>query len=368
MKCAWALGAVVLALVAGTAAQSARHNVILITLDGARVEEVFGGLDAEVLRSTLDDKQRLEDSALYKQFWADDPVRRREKLMPFFWGTLMRAHGSIAGNGAEGSVVRLSNRHAFSYPGYSEMLVGRAHDDVIKSNDAVQNAFPTVLEFLRSRLGVPPTGVAAFASWSVFNAIAESKRGTLTINAGFEPYDHSDPQVQALSALQFSTPTPWDTVRHDVFTARFAMAHLATFKPQALYLALGETDDWAHDGRYDRVLEAYGRTDRILRDLWEWLQAQPEYRDRTSILITTDHGRGHGPKGWRNHGDKHPGSTDTWMAFVSPHFRLRGEWRTHPPVEAQQVAATLLEWAGLDWRAFDPRAAPPVKPPADRSR
>ena len=59
-----------------------------------------------------------------------------------------------------------------------------------------------------------------------------------------------------------------------------------------LYLALGETDDWAHDGRYDRVLETYARTDDYLKQLWTWLQSQPEYRGRTHLLITTDHGRG----------------------------------------------------------------------------
>jgi hypothetical protein len=342
--------------------------VILVTLDGARGEEIFGGLDVEVLRSTLDDTQRVEDSALYKELWASDPVRRREKLMPFLWGTLMREHGSIAGNRAIGSQVRLANRHHFSYPGYSEMLVGRAHDEVITSNDAVQNPFPTALEFLRIRLRLDREQVAVFGSWSVFNAIAESKAGTLTVNAGFEAYEHSDPNVRALSALQFATPTPWDTVRHDVYTARLAMAHLAAHRPRALYLALGETDDWAHDGRYDRVLEAYMRTDRLLRDLWEWLQSQPEYRGRTSLLLTTDHGRGHRPADWRHHGAKYAGSADTWMAFITPHFAARGEWRNHAPLEARQVAATLIDWMGLQWTEFDPEAGPPIRVPSDRRR
>ena len=96
------------------------------------------------------------------------------------------------------------------------------------------------------------------------------------------------------------------------------MDHLARHAPRVLYLALGETDDWAHDGRYDRVLETYTRTDQYLKQLWEWLQAQPEYRDRTSILITTDHGRGRTPADWRDHGEKVTGAGETWMAFVSP--------------------------------------------------
>ena len=39
-----------------------------------------------------------------------------------------------AGNPARGSRVHLTNAHAFSYPGYAEMLLGRAHDDAINSN------------------------------------------------------------------------------------------------------------------------------------------------------------------------------------------------------------------------------------------
>jgi hypothetical protein len=34
-------------------AQRDADNVVLVTLDGARTEEVFGGLDLDVLKSTL---------------------------------------------------------------------------------------------------------------------------------------------------------------------------------------------------------------------------------------------------------------------------------------------------------------------------
>ncbi len=96
------------------------------------------------------------------------------------------------------------------------------------------------------------------------------------------------------------------------------MDHLARHRPRVLHLALDETDAWAHDSRYDRVLEAYGRTDRLLQELWEWLQSQPDYRDRTSLLITTDHGRGRTPADWHDHHEKIAGAGETWMAFVSP--------------------------------------------------
>src|SRR5712692_9443739 len=127
----------------------AAENVILITLDGVRTEEIFGGLDLDVLRSTTRRGTAVEQTRAYERYWAETPEARRERLMPFFWGTMATKHGSIAGNRARGSSVRVTNRHRFSYPGYAEILVGQAHDEAIDSNDKRRNPFPTVLEFLK---------------------------------------------------------------------------------------------------------------------------------------------------------------------------------------------------------------------------
>ena len=128
-----------------------------------------------------------------------------------------------------------------------------------------------------------------------------------------------------------------------------------------LYLAFDETDDWSHDGRYDRLLDAYARIDRYFAELWAWLESQPDYRDRTHLLITTDHGRGHTTKDWRSHGAKIAGAEEVWIALVSPRMAQRGLWRDHPPLSTNQVAATLAGWVGVDWRAIRPGAGAPIK-------
>ena len=338
-----------------------RDNLILITIDGARTEEVFGGLDLDVLRSTLGKDAVVEAHPLYQRFHADTPQGRRAKLMPFFWGELMAREGSIAGNRRLQSAVSLTNTHRFSYPGYAEILLGEAHDAVIKSNDRIQNPFVTVLEELQAGLRLPSSKAAAFASWEVFNEIVEHTRGALTVNAGFESFETRDAVGRELSRLQFDTPTPWNSVRHDAYTFGLAMTHLRLARPRVLYLALGETDDWAHDGRYDRVLETYARTDGYLRQLWAFLRAERDYRGRTHILITTDHGRGHSPSDWRNHGAKIEGAQEVWIAFVSPRASRRGEWRDHPPLYTNQVAATIARWMGLDWNARRSNAGKPIR-------
>ena len=98
--------------------------VVLITLDGARHEEIFGGLDLDILKSTLKKDQRAEETATHKRYWAATPDERRRKLLPFFW-RLVTEQGSIAGNPALGSDARLSNSLRFSYPGYAEICSDR---------------------------------------------------------------------------------------------------------------------------------------------------------------------------------------------------------------------------------------------------
>jgi hypothetical protein len=334
-------------------------NVVLVTLDGARGEEIFSGLDLDVLKSTLKENQKAEDTPAYRRFWAASPDERRRKLMPFFW-TLVSEQGSIAGNRRLGSAVRLGNRHWFSYPGYAEILLGEPHDADIKSNDPLRNPYPTVLERIRERLTLPREKVATFASWSVFTQIVEHTAGATLVNAGAEPLNGPADDVRLINTLQREATTPWDATRFDAFTFRLAMAHLASTRPRVLYLAFDETDDWAHDGRYDRLLEAYAHTDGYLRDLWNWLQSQPEYRGRTHLLITTDHGRGHTPTDWRDHGARIAGAEDVWIAFVSPRMTQRGEWREGPQLSTSRIAATIASWLGVDWNADHPNAGRPI--------
>jgi hypothetical protein len=336
------------------------ENVILITLDGARNQEVFGGLDLEVLKSKTKNGS-VEETPLYKKYYAETPEQRREKLMPFFWGTLMKRRGSIAGNRSLGSVAMTTNKLWFSYPGYSEILTGQAHDDVIKSNDKNRNPYASFLEFLKRKLKLDAKRVAAFASWDAMDFIVEHEAGSVTSNAGIEPYDHPDPEVKLLSRLQSETPPPWDGVRYDYYTFRFAMAHLKSHQPRALFISFDETDDWAHEGRYDKTLDAIHRTDGYLRELWDYLESNERYKGKTSIIITVDHGRGPTPQDWTDHGEKVPEAQYIWMAFISPDSPLRGEWKNRETIYQNQIAATLCSLLNQDYAENNPSAGKPIE-------
>lgn len=347
-------------LTCATFAQTKTENVILITLDGARTQEVFGGLDLDILKDKTR-RGKVEDTSLYKKYWAPTPEERRMKLLPFFWGTLMKEHGSVAGNRSLNSAVMTTNKMWFSYPGYSEILTGQAHDDVINSNDKTRNPYPSVLEFTKRKLKLNKNQVALFGSWDVFNWIGEHEEGAVTINAGHEPYElAANAELKALSKLQNEKLSPWDSVRFDYFTFRFAMEHIKTYQPRVLHLALGETDDWAHGGDYAHTLNSFHQNDQQFKQLWETLQSSPKYKGKTSIIITVDHGRGNTIKDWTDHGEKVPEAQYIWMAFISPDVSLRGEWKNTETIYQNQVAATLCRFLNLDYSENNPQAGKPV--------
>jgi hypothetical protein len=353
----WASIALLAAPPAASAQAPRTENVVLVTLDGARWQDVFTGMDASLLQASRGAGKDIKALPEYKQFSGATPVERRERLMPFLWRTLLVDHGFIAGDRTAGSLVSVTNGHRFSYPGYSEILTGQAHDAVVKSNDAIRNPFPSVLQFVRRKLQLSPAQVATFGSWGVFRAIVENEEGATTVNAGVQAYASPTPDMALLNTLQSETPTPWDDLRHDAYTFRFAMDYLKRVHPRMLYIAFDETDDWAHDGKYDLVLRALQRTDGYLKTLWEALQADPQYRGKTTVIVTTDHGRGPvAGEGWRKHGKDIAGAEQIWVALMSPDTPRRGQWLNHQPLFQNQIAATIAAALGLDYREQNPQA------------
>src|SRR4029077_3010358 len=118
--------------------------------------------------------------------------------------------------------------------------------------------------------------------------------------------------------------------------------------------------NWAHSGRYDLVLHSAHAFDGFVEELWQKLQALPAYRDRTTFIITTDHGRGSGLVEWKEHGVEQKGSENIWLAVMGPDTPGRGERAASTEIHQAQIAATLAAFLGKDYRSAMPNAAPPI--------
>ncbi len=340
---------ILLLAAAPLAAQAGKtQNIILVTADGLRWQEVFRGIDPMLMREK--DAGMEKGERLRQQLWADSPEQRREKLLPFFWKTLA-AGGVVLGNRDKSSAVQVSNAFRVSYPGYSEILTCRAQDEQIRNNDPIRNPRLTVLEFARQKLGIGPSQAALLASWERFRLIGESREGAVFINAGYQDAAGS-PRVVDLSRMQFDVRGNSDESRHDYVTFELALEHLRLHRPRLLYVAFDETDEWAHSKRYDRTLQSAQYFDRSLARLWQAAQSVDQYRGRTTLLVTSDHGRGSKLDDWSRHGAKVEGAEYIWMAALGPDTPARGEAGGAATVYQRDVAATILALLGLDWREY----------------
>ncbi|MDR9366135.1 MAG: hypothetical protein RI575_12400 [Balneolaceae bacterium] len=318
---------ILILLTAGVPSLKAQNSndqkVIIVTLDGLRWQELFTGADAKLIGN---EKYVSDSLSLKKKFWQDTPEERREALMPFVWNEIVKM-GRIHGNREVGSKMNLTNNMWFSYPGYNEILTGQPDDERIDSNSKIPNPNVTILEKL-NKSNAYRGKVAAFGSWDVFPYIMNEQRSGVYVNAGFEPAKGENlSEIELfLNKAQPNTPSPWGSVRLDIFTHQYALEYMKRMHPDIVYIAYGETDDFAHGGNYQAYLNSAHSTDQFLEELWSYTQSDPYYRGKTAFILTTDHGRGTEPLDtWRSHGTDIEGADEVWLMAYGAGIEALGE-------------------------------------------
>jgi Type I phosphodiesterase / nucleotide pyrophosphatase len=326
------------------------EHLILVTLDGFRWQELFGGVDSMLLNEL---RGLVDFEETRSKFWARTPTARREKLMPFFWKK-MASNGLVFGNRWHDSRCEVTNSHRISVPGYAEMLCGMT-DARLFSNLKIQNPNPTVFEFLNNQQ--PFRGrVAVFGSWNLFPYIYNDARSKIYVNTTSENAPKSADLIeQQLIELEKSHPSRWPGIREDLFTFKLGMEYLKREKPRLCAFHFDGTDDSAHDGQYENYLNYAYEADSYLEILWNFVQKDPFYKGKTTILVTTDHGRGGAENAeWRNHGAKIAGSEQTWVAIFSPDLAPIGEITVeHPTILQKQIGPTIAALLGYN---FEPKS------------
>lgn len=322
------------------------ENVILITIDGCRWNEVFGGADSIIL---FNDKfKKTEAKRLTRKFWAKTENERRVKLMPFLWNTIAK-EGRVYGNPKYGNNVSVSNLTNISNPGYSEIYTGYA-DPNITSNELKDNPNTNVLEYINKQPGFQGK-VASFVSWDRAQGYLNANRSGFMINGGHVDVVGSDlsPLQNTLNSLQ-QLAHRGESSRPDYITYLHAKEYLRLNQPKVLSISFAWTDDMAHDGSYPQYLEKIFSFDNMIQDLWTYVQTIPQYKDKTALLITVDHGRGLDEQ-WVSHGPSIPHSNEIWFAAIGPGISPKGEMKTKVNLYQKQFAQTVANLLGLTFKA-----------------
>ena len=140
------------------------------------------------------------------------------------------------------------------------------------------------------------------------------------------------------------------------------MEYLKTRKPKVLYIAYGETDEWAHHSQYRSYLDAAHLVDEWIKQIWNFVQNDPQYKNKTALFITTDHGRGDINKDeWTSHGKKITDAYEIWFAAIGTGIKAGGEQKNNVQYYQDQFAQTIAKLLGYTYKANHP-ISPEIKP------
>ena len=280
------------------------NPVVLVTIDGARWQEVFDGSDTEL--------------SLFKKRPASDLVPNLDRLV--------RERGAAIGAPGRG-LIRATGPNFISLPGYTEILTGRASIGC-QSNGCKTIEVPTVLDEAHAAGG----SVAVFGSWEVLDRAVSARPGSFLVSCGRS----NDPGIN---------PWPGDgDFRPDRLTAQLALEHLEAQRPDVLYISLGEPDEYGHRNDYAGYLRALAYADGVVGRIFEALDRMGPRGARTHVFVTADHGRSRDFKG---HGGWAPESARVWLFAAGPSITARGRVVSTRERHLADIAPTLRSIAGL---------------------
>ncbi len=320
-------------------------HIVIITIDGVRWQELFNGADSVLINNV----HYTADTSLAKlEFWDQSPLERRKKLTPFFWNIIDKK-GQIYGNRDYKNKVRVANFYKFSYPGYNEILTGYP-DQAVNSNKPVENNNVNILEFLNN-IPVYKDSIVAFTSWNVFPFILGTERNKLPVYSGYTslPDSVTNTSINMINRLQEIIKSNKKDTRYDQLTFLAATEYIQQHAPKVIFISLGEPDESAHKGEYDKYLQQINNADRMISQLWYFIQSNSTYKNKTTLLITTDHGRGEKNSTWTKHDTFIKGSGNAWIGIMGPDINPDGEMKQHQKLYEEQIANSVASLLGLQF-------------------
>ena len=290
-------------------------NVILVTLDGVRWQEIFTGMDPE----------RADEAGL-----PGGEARTARSLTPNFH-RLFFDGGTVLGDPHLGEPFLATGPHYVSLPSYVEIMTGAASG--CGGNDC-QPDVPWTIAAEVARRGARG-GAAVFSSWSTISR-AVPLGDHLHLEAGRSPRDEDPPY-----------PGHGD-YRPDRRTAAAAIDHLLRRRPRLLWVALGDTDEWAHRRDYRGYVESLRFADAFVGELCAHLSDMGSYGAGTTVLVTTDHGR---DANFADHGG--PDSAAVWLMARGRAIPPKGPRGLAQRRYLRDIAPTIASLYGLSRRRCD---------------
>lgn len=63
------------------------------------------------------------------------------------------------------------------------------------------------------------------------------------------------------------------------------------YSPNVMVINLKDVDSYGHANNWNEYIKAIKTTDASIKEIWEYIQSLPAYKDKTTLIVSNDHGR-----------------------------------------------------------------------------
>lgn len=222
----------------------------------------------------------------------EDGFAKAAQNMPHIWNDL-RPNGTIC-------TSIWNNGTTYTAPGHATCVTGSWQYE--PNNGRIRPNSPTIFEYYRKQFNAKPEDTL----------ILPGKGNSWHLNYSMFP--------------GFGRPyqTPFYALgANDDEIVKVLKERLATQKPRLVYAILPHVDSSGHTDEYAKYEDTIKHADSLVWDVWNSIQSDAFYKDKTTLVVTSDHGRhSTGIKdGYKSHGDACEGCRKIFALLIGPDIK-----------------------------------------------
>lgn len=234
---------------------------------------------------------------------------------------------------SKGSFLNNFYNDAYTYTNSGHAAITTGVNQPIDNFGEELPANPSIFQYFLKQSGKPATAAWIVSSKDKLHILANTQR--------------PDWQGAYLPSMNCGVGGPGTGYRMDSLTLEAAKNVLATHRPNLMLINFMEPDGYAHAGNSENYLRGISRSDRYVKQLWEFLGKNKFYKNKTTLIITNDHGR-HSDGidgGWMEHGDNCEGCQKISFLALGPDIKKGREIKTrYTLVDIAPTVARLLQF------------------------
>ncbi len=263
-------------------------NIVFFILDGVRWQEFKGTADQRIPQNPdYDSKHEFIESEF------------QDKILTNFWAKHAKK-GLIFGiDPYNNAIMEVMNHTNLTVPVLSSLFMGKLSR--CSSNNCQRIPEQTFLERIKIMRGFDKGQIAAFhfEDEDYFPKVLEKQEGSIHIE-----------KSNNISK------------NYDRMTFQMAMDYLDN-RPRISVIYLSMTDWCGHIKDYRCYIDKLQEYDEYIDRLFQKLETMNDYGEKTTVIMTTDHGRGAYPSSF--HGHENYESRHVWLYISGPYIQTNLE-------------------------------------------